>query len=205
MQLKGFPKDVSLKHGRTVRLRGLQPDDFDRLYAFFSRLPDEDRLFVRHDVLDPKTVRGWVENVDYTRVVPLVAEEEGRIVGDATLHTRDFGWTRHVGRLRVIIADTHRRTGLGSLMAHELVTIGEERGLEKIEADIFEDDLAAMRLLERLGFQHAAVLKELVKDHRGAPRNLAVMISDVGELGRVLEDWIHDSIQPGYRSPGPGH
>jgi hypothetical protein len=49
-----------------------------------------------------------------------------------------------------------------------------------------------------------AVLKDLVKDLKGKKRNLAIMIADVADIERLLEDWIHDSMIPAFRVPDDG-
>ena len=116
---------------RTALLRPLEQDDYDRLLAFFHALPEEDCLFLRHDVRDPNLIRKWTTNFDFDRVLPLVAEEDGLIVADGTLHVSPHGWTRHVGQIRLVTARTHRHAGLGALIARELVALAEERGLDK--------------------------------------------------------------------------
>ena len=45
-----------------------------------------------------------MNHIDYNRVFPLVAEVQGRIVGDVTLHVRKVGWKRHLGNVRVVVA-----------------------------------------------------------------------------------------------------
>ncbi|HVP11650.1 MAG TPA: hypothetical protein VMV94_10740, partial [Phycisphaerae bacterium] len=57
----------------------------------------------------------------------------------------------------------------------------------------------SVKMLQRLGFKVAAVLKDLVKDQAGKKHNLAIMMNDVADLGRILEDWIEDSMISGYR------
>ena len=75
MSLSGYPKEAALKDGREVIIRPLSNGDFDMLTAFFSALPAEDRMFLRHDVTDPEVVGRWIEHLDYSRVIPLVAED----------------------------------------------------------------------------------------------------------------------------------
>ncbi|MHC4695969.1 MAG: GNAT family N-acetyltransferase [Planctomycetota bacterium] len=198
------PKTVTLKDGRSVTLRLLAQDDFDRLHAFFLALPEEDRIFLRHDVCDPNVVRKWTEQLDFDRAIPLVAVDADEIVGDGTLHMASYGWTRHVGDVRLVTARSHRHLGLGGLIARELVALAEAKGIEKVRAQVIEDDIGALKMLEAVGFQRMATLTNMVKDKHGNERNLLVMASDVSDLGRVLEDWIQDSMVPAFRAPGGG-
>ena len=202
--MRDYPKEVKLKDGRTAVLRLLAREDYEKLHAFFDALPDEDRLFLRHDVRDPELIRKWTENIDLKHVIPIVAEDGDRIVADGTLQITTHGWMQHVGVVRLVTARTHRHVGLGTLTARELVALAEERDLEKLQVHVIDDDHGSVKMFQTLGFEKAAVLKNLVKDQHGNKRNLAVMINDVVNLGRIMEDWLHDSMLPAFRVPGGG-
>ena len=194
-----YPKALKLKDGRTVSLRPLQRHDADKLGTFFSTLPDEDRMFLRHDVSDPDLVRQWTEKLDFEQIVPLVALDGDTIVGDGTLHIAAHEWMRHVAHIRLVTARTHRHKGLGALIARELVALAADRDIEKLQAHVVED-----KMFQAVGFNTVAVLKDMVKDRTGRKRNLAIMDNDVASLGRIMEDWIHDSMLAAYRVPGGG-
>ena len=204
MLTSAYPKNVTLKDGRSIVLRPLARDDFDELQAFFEALTEEDRLFLRHDVRDPELIHKWTEELDFARIIPLVALDDGEIVANGSLHLLPHGWMQHVGHVRLVTARSHRHKGLGGLMARELVALATERDLEKLQAHVVQDNLGAVRMFETIGFATVAVLEGMVKDQSGKRRNLAIMINDVASLGRIIEDWIHDTIQPAYRVPGGG-
>jgi RimJ/RimL family protein N-acetyltransferase len=204
MLTHAYPKEATLRDGRRVVIRPLTGGDFDKLHGFFQALPEEDRLFLRNDVTDPEVIGRWVENLDFGHVIPLVAVEGDKIVGDGTLHLPMHGWSRHVGHIRLVTARTHRQTGLGTLIARELVALAEERNLEKMEAHVVDDDIGSVTMFERLGFKKAATLENMIKDRSGNHRNMAIMVSDVSDLGRVMEDWIQDSMQAAFRVPDDG-
>ena len=197
-----YPKTVTLKDMRKVVLRLLDNKDFEPLFAFFNELSEADRIFLRHDVSDPKVVRKWTENLDLERVIPLVAQDGEKIVGDGTLHIPSAGWMQHVGHLRLVVAESHRRNGLGALLARELVYLAEEKGLAKLQVHLIEDDQDSTKMFEKVGFAKVAVLPKMVKDREGQERNLAIMINDVTSLERAMEDWIHDTMIPAFRVPG---
>jgi len=202
--MRDYPKTVKLRDGRAVVLRPLANGDFEKLHAFFQELTDEDRLFFRNDVKDPNLIHRWTENIDFDRVIPLVAEDGNRIVADGTLHFRTHGWMQHVGLIGLVVARSHRRSGLGTLTGRELVALAEERNLERVQAFVIEDDLGTVKMFETVGFNKAAVVKDMVKDQKGSRRNLAIMCNDVANVSRAMEDWIHDSMLPAFRVPGAG-
>ena len=204
MLLDAYPKTVTLKDGTNVVLRPLARGDFDQLYAFFKSLPEEDRVYFRHDVGDPELVRKWTEEIDLARVIPLVALAGEEIIADGSLHTVSHEWVRHVAHIRLVIARSHRSKGLGGLISRELVALAEERDIEKLQASIIEDNVGAVRMLEALGFKTVAVLEGMVKDRSWKNRNLAIMINDVANLTQTMEEWIQESMLPSHRVPGDG-
>ncbi len=199
-----YPKNVQLKDGREVVLRPLAQDDFGGLYSFFQAIPEEDRLYLAHDVSDPDLIRKWTEELDFERVIPLVALDQDRIVGDGTLHVAMRGWMQRVGQIRLVTAKSHRQTGLGTVIARDLVALAAERGLQKLQAHVIEDSVGAVRMFEAVGFNKVAVVEKLVRNQHGAERNLAIMINDVVSLAQTMEDWIRDMTIPAFRGSGEG-
>ena len=86
-----------------VTLRPMTRDDQYALYSFFINLGAEDRRFLRNVVTDRKLIEKWARNLNYDNVLPILAEHEGRIVANATLHYQTFGWGRHVAEIRVTV------------------------------------------------------------------------------------------------------
>jgi len=174
-----YPKKVRLQSGTSVTIRPMVKEDADKLYAFFSRVPREDRLFLRDDVSIRDVIDSWTQELDYRKVLPLVAEVGGNIVGDATLHRRTFGWTSHVGKVRLVIDKDYRGKGLGTVLIEELIDIAKKAGLEQLVAELMSDQTGALSAFKRLGFEKEAVFFNYVKDQVGEERNLVVMIKNL--------------------------
>lgn len=177
--LSGYPKKVQLKTGTTVAIRPMVNEDAEKLHAFFMRVPREDRLFLRDDVSIRHVIDEWARDLDYGKVLPLVAEVGGNIVGDATLHRRKFGWTSHVGKVRVVIDKDYRGKGLGTAMIEELTHIAKKAGLELLVAELMMDQAAAIAAFKGLGFEKEAVLYNYVRDQAGEERNLILMMKSL--------------------------
>ncbi len=184
-----FPKEITLKDGTRVTLKGMTSRDRDALHVFFERLPEEDTKFLKDDVRKREVVEAWCRDINYGRVFPLLAEVDGRIVADATLHRRAHGWLRHVGEIRFIVDPTFRRKGLGAHLIEELILFAIDQGLEKLQAEVVAEEVAAMRALERFGFKRMAVIPGLVKDHTGNQRDLHILVLDLATA--YLPDWYY--------------
>lgn len=174
-----YPKKVRLQSGTSVTIRPMVKEDADKLYAFFSRVPREDRLFLRDDVSIRDVIDSWTQELDYSKVLPLVAEVGGNIVGDATLHRRTFGWTSHVGKVRLVIDKDYRGKGLGTILIEELIDIAKKAGLEQLVAELMSNRTGALSAFKGLGFEKEAVFFNYVKDQMGEERNLVVMIKNL--------------------------
>ena len=121
-------------------------------------------------------IRKWVDGIDSATVFPIVAVTEDKIVGHASLHLRDFGGTRHVGRMQVMILPPFRHIRLGTWMLLDLIQLGMDKGLEELRTDLVvgvEDQ--AIEAAHKMDFFERGELKNYVKDSRGNFHNLVIM------------------------------
>lgn len=180
--LADYPKTWNLTGGLQVTVRPMTADDRDALVAFFQGIPKADLRFLKDDVTKPEIIDRWIEQLDYDRVLPLVAEVDGRIVADATLHRRKEGWRRHLGGLRVVVDPEFREHGLASRLIDELVDVATDEGLERVYAEIPTDAAAAMEVFEERGFRKVAVFEQNIVDLDGKYHDLAVLHLDLADL-----------------------
>ena len=61
-----------------------------------------------------------MEHTDAEERYRIVAELDGRIIGDAVLIQPKYGWTQHTGEIRCIVAHEFQGFGLGWLMINEM-------------------------------------------------------------------------------------
>jgi L-amino acid N-acyltransferase YncA len=174
-----YPKPLTLRDGTVVTVRPLVRSDEPRLLEFFQDIPNEDRIFLKDNVTDPATVANWCRNVNYDLVLPLIAELDGRIVADASLHHQPRGWMSHVGRVRISIHKTIRGKGLATLLLRELIVISANCGLEKLDAEFMAPQVAAMAPFEHVGFKRAAVLPQHVRDLKGRNHDFVLLVYDL--------------------------
>ena len=192
MDFSEYPKRFELKGGQDVWLRPMRMEDRDRLFAFFSKLPLRDRRFFKHDVSQREVITNWCQNLDYDQVLPILAvikeNDHEKVVGDATLHTERHGWATHVGRIRLVIAQKMRKKGLGQLILRELYDRAVSRGVQKIQAEVRDDNDNAKALLRRLGFRKEAVFKKHAMDLKGRLHDVIIFYNDLSDLWRKMED-----------------
>jgi RimJ/RimL family protein N-acetyltransferase len=177
--LDGYPKSITLKDGAAITVRLMTRDDEHDVSRFFAGLPEESRRYLGSEVTDRRVIARWMRELDYGKKLPLLAEHEGRIVASATLLRQTFGWGRHVGEVRVVIAPQFQGRGLGGILLDEIGEIGTQIGLRKLVARIVTGRTDIIRALERAGFRSVAVLKEYVKDAAGRYADLSILVREL--------------------------
>ncbi len=179
MLLERYPKEVELKGGKSVTLRPMVRTDEEDLLDFFGGLTDRDRLYLRNDVSNPGLIRDWIKHIDYKRVFPILACAGSRIVGNATLHRKPFGWMRHMGGVRIVISPDYRKHGLARLLAKEIFDNAIDEELEKLTAEVVADQKAVLEVFSKLGFREEAIMRDYVLDAVGNRQNLVIMTRDL--------------------------
>jgi len=175
--LDAYPKIVVVKDGTRVTLRPMVKEDEEKLKEFFASIPEEDRWYLKEDVADPKVIESWVRDLNYDRVLPIVAEVGDRIVADATLHRRTFGGSKHVGKLRIVVAPEYRSKGLGTWITLDIVNMAMHSGLEKLATEMVADkQQVAIDGVRQLGFVQEAVIPDYAKDPQGESHDLVIMV-----------------------------
>jgi L-amino acid N-acyltransferase YncA len=189
MPASAYPKTLTLRDGSAVTVRPLRSGDRDALSDFFRRIPAEDRKFLKDDVTRPEVVEAWCREINPARVLPLIAEGDGKVVADASLHRRTAGWLRHVAEVRLVVDPEFRRKGLGSRLLEEIILLAQAEGLDKLVAELTPEEMAARKAFERHGFRQVAVIPDLVRDQTGTARDLLVLVLDLGTA--LLPDWYY--------------
>ncbi len=165
---------------RTYELRRLCPADRDDIVSLASALPEIDLQFLRSDLTDPDVVEGWIRDADTGSRFTTLAHHRGELVGYGSLNLRGLQWMSHLGEIRVIIAEVHRRRGLGHVLTERVFETARELGLLKLVAQMTREQIGARRVFERLGFSPEALLTDWVIDRSGRTRDMMIMSCDLG-------------------------
>ena len=191
--MEEYPKEITLRDGRTITLRLLRTDDEERLIEFFAGLPRGSTQFLKHDVRDAEVVRHFVTNLNPDSTLPIVAmSADGKIVADATLHMVQRGWRRHIGEVRGVVAEGWRHQGLATALVRELVEQASARGLKKIKAEILDSQTGAFKVFKRMGFTEEARLKQHALDLDGQLHDILILTNSVDDLWRNMEELISE-------------
>ncbi|MEI6785272.1 MAG: GNAT family N-acetyltransferase [Verrucomicrobiota bacterium] len=173
--LQKYPKEIKLKEGSKPKLRPLRKDDEKGFHEFFLAVPEPERMFIKHRVVEPQVIRDWCQNIDLGRNLPLLALIAGKIVGVATLHQQLGGWKRHIGRVSVLVHPKYRGRGLARALVTEIVAIARNLSLEKVEAEFIGEQETAIKMFALLGFSNLVRLEGYVKDMQAITHDYVLM------------------------------
>jgi GNAT superfamily N-acetyltransferase len=179
LELLKFPKDIRLKDGLICKCRPLHKDDEKAFHEFFLSVAAPERMFIKHRVTEPDTIRDWCRNIDLGRNLPLLALGDGKILGSATLHQQLGGWKRHIGRVSVLVHAGYRGRGIARALLAEITEIARNIGLEKLEAEFIGGQETAIKMFALLGYSNLLRLENYVKDMQAITHDYVLMGMDL--------------------------
>ena len=159
-----------------MEIRPIEAGDSPALSAFFERIPESDRTFLKEDVGDPRVLADWVA----PGAGRVIAVEEGDVVG-AVAVMRLVGWSSHVGEVRLVVDPGHRGRGLGRSLARQAVLDSVDMDLRKLVVEVIADQASLIAMFRSLGFEPEALLTDHVRDRSGEMRDLIVLANSVDE------------------------
>jgi L-amino acid N-acyltransferase YncA len=184
--IRKYPRQTSLGED-ALTLDLMTAADRDDVLALARELPRHDLLFLRRDISNPASLDEWLGEIERGFTTTILARQDGEVVGYATLNRSDLRWSAHVGELRIMVAESFRGRGLGSLLTQEIFALALDSGLEKMVARMTLDQKGAIATFEGLGFRPEALLRDHVKDLDGKKHDLIMMSHSVAEFEATLE------------------
>mgnify|MGYP001576777401 CR=1 FL=1 len=174
-----------------VTIRPRTSVDHEAVVNFYDSIPVEEAEFFIVDIKDPAVLAQWFEPNDFVDTIAMLAESEGKIVGEAVLIRQKNPRLTHVGNIRFYIHPDFRKAGLGASLVSSLFTRAMNNGIEKI--CIYMPEMAAnkfQKMLARNGFSKEAVLKDHYRTRAGEKTDIIVYGRDLEEVWHRISDWV---------------
>ncbi len=187
---------VTLEDGCVVTVRARTKDDLDKTMEFYLSMPEEERELMRVDITDREVVARRFEEVERGHAARLVAESEGKIVGEAILEHMRYGWLRKTGEIRILITPRYRGLELAQTLAQEVFLLAARRGLNNLIARVLDGETEMMEILKGLHFKHDATQKDHAVDMHGDKHDVHLLTFSLSKMWRDIEDEIRRSMPP---------
>ncbi|HEH9413755.1 GNAT family N-acetyltransferase [Aeromonas salmonicida] len=102
----------------------------------------------------------WQRRLESSDVVALVAEVDGLLVGQISLHMEPNPRRKHVAGIGMGVRDDWAGKGVGSaLMAAALDLADNWLNLRRIELTVYRDNAAALALYRKFGFEQEGLAR----------------------------------------------
>jgi GNAT superfamily N-acetyltransferase len=174
-----YPQEAVTRDGRRLLIRPMTAADGDALFDFFQRLPEETRRFAWDRIEDRATTDRWCRDLDYSKMLPLLALDRSLVVAAVSLHHREKGPLRLVGRISWLLEAHFRGVGLGALLINHFIGIARRRGLRYLSCMLISDlEAEAIQVLSDFGFKSYSFPNYGV-DPDGDPHDMTKMILEL--------------------------
>jgi L-amino acid N-acyltransferase YncA len=179
-QLEKYRGLVTLADGTRVLLRPMVREDRELLSELFKNINGDDLRYFRHNVKDPIILEGWIENLDFNKVIPVLALVNERPVGNATLHFEQ-GPRRHIGEIRIYLTRDFRKRGLGMKILRTIIEIGRKQGLHILIAEVIAENVKLIKAFETMGFKQQCTLENYFMFPDGECIDVKLMVMPLSE------------------------
>jgi putative acetyltransferase len=146
-----------------VIVRPIRPEDAEGVYALrlLPSVIDGTLALPSARIVDTRQrLEGYGPDVH-----AFVALTVGQIVGMASLHVGS-GKLRHTASLGIMVHDQFQGQGIGRQLLASVLDIADNfLGLIRVDLEVFADNARAIRLYERLGFEHEGRKRKAVWRH----------------------------------------
>jgi ribosomal protein S18 acetylase RimI-like enzyme len=165
-----------------LEIRGQTPDDLDALLAFHASIPEDERTFLKEEILDRETIESWLHEKHSRRGLAC----DGDIVVGVVAVVPLVGWSDHVGEIRLVVARDRRRSGIGLALARWALVTAIQAGLQKLIVEVVAEQEGAVGMFESLGFQPEALLRDHIRARDGHTRDLILLAHPVVEQWEAM-------------------
>ena len=99
------------------------------------------------------SVRSFVQSNLERGVLQFVALIEGEVVGWIDISPKYFEGFKHSGELGMGVYAAHRGQGIGTQLMEAALGAAKEKGLERVELEVYQSNAPAIKMYEKFGFE----------------------------------------------------
>lgn len=178
------PIRITGRDGTEMTIRRAVAADAEAFVAGWQRVADERQfLSLRHVRVTPAQMAARFEDGDDLTIVGEVA---GRLAAALGILRLGSTQTEHRGELGMWILPEHRGQRFGAALIQYAESWAKSVGIERIELGVFPENVRAIRLYERLGFELEGRIRDAFRyaDDGVTYRDVILMAKSLRRAGR---------------------
>ena len=160
-------KTITLKKGTTAIFRSPELSDAAEMVAYLKATAAQSPFLMNYPeeivVTEEKETEYLRANRDDPNMTMIVCEIDGNIAGTCHLSRKTKIKNCHRGRIGIALLEPYWGMGIGTALFRELIALGQQKGLEQLELEVYEGNARGIALYEKMGFRIAASVPNAIK------------------------------------------
>lgn len=136
-----------------IEIREIEQADIPGFRECLDSVARERRFLALLEAPPLEKVREFVRASMQRGDVRVVAVDDDQLVGWCDIRSYRFPGLDHVGEMGMGVLKEYRGKGIGLALLREALRLAQDRGLEKVELEVFASNYPAISLYEKEGFQ----------------------------------------------------
>lgn len=174
------PSSFFTKNKKKIYFRTAEDKDAAAMHALTKSVIEEENglIMTIHDFL--LTIEDQIHRnqifLQHPKTIAMVAFHHETLIGILTIEPEHLLKTCHRGNVGIIIHEHYRSEGVGKkLMELAIQWAKSNHVYEKLQLDVLETNIRAVKLYEKLGFFHEGKIENAVKHKEGVYENVLTM------------------------------
>lgn len=147
----------------TITIRQIQVSDALGFRECLDAVAKERRYLAQVEALPLERVQSFVKNSVTNDAAQFVAVDQGTVVGWCDIFAHWAYALQHAGGLGMGVLASHRGAGVGERLLRETLAKAAANGITRVTLEARSDNTRAIKLYERLGFQHEALKQRALR------------------------------------------
>jgi ribosomal protein S18 acetylase RimI-like enzyme len=148
---------IGTVNGSNIEIRSARESDAEAIRAALAAVAAEKRYIATVTGFSLDETRAFLRHIVEGNLPQVTALAGDTVVGFCDiLPNAAVGFT-HVARLGMAVRSEWRRQGIGRQLLEACLARAKQAGIEKVELEVYSDNLGAVRLYESFGFAREGV------------------------------------------------
>ncbi|MGL4796810.1 MAG: GNAT family N-acetyltransferase [Paraclostridium sp.] len=157
-------KEIILKNGKKASIRKATKEDAENMIKYLNKIGGESDFLTFGEnqfKIGIEAEQNYIEGANTSNnSIVIVATIDDEIISIGSINSTKKDRTKHNGVLGISIRKNYWGLGLGNLIMEYLIEWSKSNGITKrIELLVREDNIRAIKLYEKYGFEREGLLK----------------------------------------------